>query len=75
MVLVDLRVHFVKASGRTAPKVFKLKVVEMEPRGTVEIAKKISLREMTTRQHFPGTHRVEVLINGVAHPGGSFDLA
>src|ERR671915_514619 len=30
-LLVDLRVHFVKANGRTSPKVLKLKELELEP--------------------------------------------
>jgi hypothetical protein len=29
---------------------------------------------MTTRRHQPGQHRVEVLVNGKAHPLGSFEL-
>jgi hypothetical protein len=54
--------------------VFKLKVIEFASQATVEVSKTIALREMTTRRHFPGTHRVEVLINGAAHPAGAFEL-
>ena len=34
----------------------------------------VSLAEMTTRKHYPGTHRVEALINGRVEPLGSFAL-
>jgi hypothetical protein len=46
------------------PKVFTLKELELEPRGFARLAKTISLAQHTTRTHYPGLHRVEVLVNG-----------
>ncbi|MEQ1883121.1 MAG: DNA alkylation repair protein, partial [Burkholderiales bacterium] len=63
-VLVDFRIHFVKANGATSAKVFKLKTVEVAPKETVRLSKKVSLREMTTRKHYPGVHKVEAMLNG-----------
>jgi 3-methyladenine DNA glycosylase AlkC len=74
-VLVDLRVHFVKANGAARPKVFKMKSVELAPRESVRLAKKVSLAEMTTRKHYPGKHVVEAVVNGRVHPLGAFELA
>jgi len=71
-LLIDFRVHFVKAGGGTSPKVFKLTTVELAPGESVPLRKKISLRQMTTRKHYPGEHRVDVLVNGVAFPAGEF---
>jgi aerobic-type carbon monoxide dehydrogenase small subunit (CoxS/CutS family) len=65
-LLVDLAVHFVKASGQTAPKVFKLKRVVLSPRGKVEFGTGISLKVHTTRKPRPGTHTVDIIINGAA---------
>ena len=73
-VLVDFRIHFVKASGRSSPKTFKLRSLELGPGEAVRLAKKVSLVEMTTRKHHPGTHRVEALCNGQAFPLGAFKL-
>ena len=73
-VLVDFCIHYVKASGQTAPKVFKLKTATLASGQAVAFAKRVSLAQMTTRVHHPGTHRVEVLVNGVAQPLGSFEL-
>jgi 3-methyladenine DNA glycosylase AlkC len=72
--LVDLRVHYVKARGQHAAKVFKLKMAEIPPGEAVAFGKSISLADMTTRRHHPGEHPVEVLVNGQARPLGSFDL-
>lgn len=74
-VLVDLRVHFVKANGKSSPKVFKLKVLDLQPKTTVRLSKTISLAAMTTRKHYPGVHRVEVVTNGTTQALGQFELA
>ncbi len=72
---VDLRIHFVKAGGRKGPKVFKVREVELDPGERVAVSKVVSLRQQTTRTHHPGTHRVEIIVNGTGHPLGSFELA
>ena len=73
-VLVDLAVHYVKANGQTRAKVFKLTTLELAPGQTVQLSKKLSLAEMTTRKHYPGAHPVAVLLNGQAQPLGAFEL-
>lgn len=74
-VLVDLRVHFIKSNRKGSPKVFKLKAVELAPKEVIHMRKTISLADMTTRKHYPGSHKVEVLLNGSARRLGAFDLA
>jgi len=71
-VLADLRVHYMKASGKTAPKVFKLKAVELAAKDSLHIEKKLSLANLTTRKHYPGMHRVDVMLNGRAIRIGDF---
>jgi 3-methyladenine DNA glycosylase AlkC len=73
-VLADLRVHFVKANGAARAKVFKLKALQLEPRAAVSLRKKLSLADLTTRKHYPGVHRVEVVVNGRARAIGKFEL-
>lgn len=73
-LLVDAAVHFVKAKGNGVPKVFKLKRIALPPRGTVEMSARISLAVHTTRRPRPGTHVVDVLVNGVAMRAGSFQV-
>jgi 3-methyladenine DNA glycosylase AlkC len=73
-LLIDLRIHFVKANRKTSPKVFKLKTVELAPRETIQLGKSISLADMTTRKHYSGNHLIEILLNGQTFPLGSFEL-
>ncbi len=72
--LVDLRVHFVKANGETSPKVFKGAELELAPGEEAIVRKTVSVRQHSTRKHYPGTHTVEVLVNGDTRPGATFEL-
>src|SRR5215211_2648169 len=72
--VVDYRVHFVKANGNTAPKVFKLAIVELEPGEATGFRRRLSLQQRTTRTHHPGLHRVEALVNGMAYALGEFEF-
>ena len=73
-VLVDCCVHYVKANGQTSGKVFKLKTLELAGRETVPLRKRLSLAQKSTRKHYAGLHRVDVLLNGQAQVLGSFEL-
>lgn len=74
-ILVDFRIHFVKANGKTGAKVFKLKSLDLGPKESTRVGKKVSLAEMTTRKHYAGEHKVDALINGRTVQLGKFHLA
>ena len=71
-LLVDIAVHFVKASGKKSRKVFKLKRVTLPPRAGEAFRATVSLKVHTTRKPHPGVHDVDVIVNGKTHPIGSF---
>jgi 3-methyladenine DNA glycosylase AlkC len=73
-LLVDIAVHFVKANGRTAPKVFKLKRITLPPRAREELQTTVSLAVHTTRKPRPGRHAVDVIVNGHASRVATFDV-
>jgi 3-methyladenine DNA glycosylase AlkC len=70
----DLRIHFVKATGRTSPKVFKMGTADLAAGSSTRLTKSVSLAQHSTRTHHPGRHDVEAIVNGTAHPVGSFTL-
>ena len=70
-LIVDYVVHFVKANGKTSPKVFKLRTLTLERGETVTLNATFSLVEMTTRKHYPGKHRIEAVVNGARQPLGA----
>lgn len=74
-LLVDLGVHFVKSNGGTAPKVFKLRRIELPAKGGFTFEKTISFAEHTTRTPRAGEHRFDVRVNGVIFDGEGFQVA
>lgn len=73
-LVIDYAVHFVKASGKTQPKVFKLKSIDLAPGKHQRIAKSHSFQPITTRKYYEGEHHIELLINGISHGQQSFML-
>ncbi len=63
-LIVDYRIHFLKASGKSSPKVFKLKTLELRPKEKILIQKAHHLKEITTMVFRSGTHLVDIQING-----------
>jgi len=58
----------------TNPKVFKGAELTLKARDVATVGKSVSLAQHSTRKHYPGTHRVEVMLNGVSHPGDEVEL-
>lgn len=73
-VVIDYAIHHVKANGKTSPKVFKLRTLEIAPGETVEFVKRHAIRPITTRKYYPGEHAVEVLVNGKSYGVETFAL-
>jgi 3-methyladenine DNA glycosylase AlkC len=73
-LLVDVAVHFVKAREDVAAKVFKIKRIVLPPRGKAQLRTSFSLAVHTTRVPRPGTHAVDVIVNGKARRAGSFEV-
>ena len=71
---MDMAVHFVKARGEAAPKVFKLKRISLPKGGKVELQTRVSLAVHTTRKPKPGVHAVDVIVNGATTRIGSFQV-
>jgi len=73
-LVVDYAVHYVKKSGGTSKKVFKLKEIGLPPGGRKELSISQDVRDFTTRKHYPGHHRVELVVNGETVAEGGFEL-
>ena len=63
-LMIDYVMHFMKANGQLRPKVFKLARRQIGPGATIDISRKHSFRAISTRVYYPGSHAVEIQING-----------
>lgn len=66
-------VEYVKANGKTAPKRFHLPE-RKEFIGDEVISWSVTVKDFTTRKHYPGYHRVSILVNGEERASGGFML-
>lgn len=64
-LVVDYVIHFVKANKTKAPKVFKLKTTELSSKEKMTFSKNHHIKEITTRDYYPGIHILEIQVNGV----------
>jgi 3-methyladenine DNA glycosylase AlkC len=73
-LVIDYAVHYVKKNGSPSRKVFKLKGCTLAPGEVLEISRRQTVRDFSTRVHYPGRHDVELLVNGETAARGFFDL-
>jgi len=73
-LMVDAVVFFRKARGHASPKVLKLRTAQLAAGDSMGIRRKISLAPMSTRRIYPGTHAVEVQINGSRFERREFEV-
>lgn len=73
-LVIDYAVHYVKRTGATTPKVFKWKTLQLPAGGRLHLDRHHALRDLSTRRHHPGRHRIELMVNGVVRAEASFEL-
>ena len=75
-MLIDYVIDFVKANGKTAPKVFKFKVVQGKANVSLSLRKAHHFKKgATTFTHYPGAHRISLQVNGRIVAGQDFTLS
>jgi 3-methyladenine DNA glycosylase AlkC len=73
-LVIDYAIDYVKASGGTSAKVFKLKTFDLPAQGCISLSRSQSIRELTTRRHYAGRHAVHLLVNGERLGSTAFDI-
>ena len=64
LAILDYAVHHLGARGEPRPKVFKWKQVELAPGETASLSRQHSLKPVTTRRYYPGSHKIDIRVNG-----------
>ena len=73
--MIDYVIHYQKANGKLAPKVFKwLDRKEVLTSGN-DFQKKHSFKAISTRKYYPGLHRIEIIMNGITKAEAEFELS
>jgi len=70
---VEYAIHFKKATGKSGMKVFKITENSYD-KNTASFSAKHSFKDLSTRKHYPGEHKIAIIINGVQKVTKIFEL-
>lgn len=73
-LVVDYRIHYARAGGKTGEKVFKLKTFDLAAGDIAALAIHQTIKDFSTRRHYPGHHEVELIVNGQTMARAAFDI-
>ncbi|MCU0417391.1 MAG: DNA alkylation repair protein [Cytophagaceae bacterium] len=73
-IRLEYKIYFKKANGTLAGKVFKISEREYPPQFSADIDKKHTIKFITTRQYYKGTHEVAIVVNGKVGEKQPFEL-
>lgn len=63
-LIVQFCIHYVKQSGERSPKVFHLKELTLKAGERIHFTKSHRFQDFTTRKHFSGEHKLDIIVNG-----------
>ena len=69
---IEYGIDYLTGTGKTSSKVFKIKEMTLPPGAKESILRRQRFTDFTTRKHYPGQHRLKILINGIALAEQSF---
>lgn len=64
-VRVSYAVHFRRPGDKASRKVFAWKIVDIKPKGMLQLEKKHAFAQLSTRKHYEGPHDIHIIVNGV----------
>ncbi|TNE81490.1 MAG: DNA alkylation repair protein [Bacteroidetes bacterium] len=71
---LEYKVHYLKKNGSYSGKVFKLSETQVAGEKHIAQDKEQAFHDLTTRVHYPGTHKLELIANGASVGEFSFEL-
>lgn len=73
-VRVEYRIYFVKATGKTSPKIFQVGTYTLAPAQHMSFSRKHKFTDLTTRRHHKGAHKLAIVVNGKELAAAGFML-
>lgn len=72
--VIDFAIHFKKANGKLAPKVFKLAEKRFKQSESVAFTKWHPIKPISTRTYYAGIQKLEIIVNGKPVAMKDFEL-
>ncbi len=73
-VRLEYGIDYVKANGGRSRRIFQISELSLGENGQKFYTKKHSFADVSTRKHYPGTHSVTLIVNGVRRGPLDFEV-
>ena len=73
-VRLEYGIDYVKSNGKRNRKIFQISEISLKANGKKHYVKKHSFADLSTRKHYPGTHSITLIVNGVDRGKLDFEL-
>lgn len=71
---LEYAIYYVKMNGKSSRKIFQLSTKVYQPNNTYFFGKKQSFKNLTTRKHHLGEHKIAIIVNGVEYAAATFNV-
>ena len=71
---LEYGIDFVKSSGKRSRKIFQLSETTLKKNEKKHYTRKQSFADVSIRKHYPGTHSITLIVNGVEQGSLDFEL-
>jgi 3-methyladenine DNA glycosylase AlkC len=71
---LDYAIDYLSSTGKTSRKVFIISNIKVDSDQQIHFAKNQRFQDFTTRKHYPGAHRLEILVNGIPRAELTFEV-
>jgi len=63
-IRIEYSIAYIKANGSSAKKIFQLSEFLLKPKTEKQFKRKQWFKELSTRKHYPGNHKITIIVNG-----------
>lgn len=73
-IRLEYKIDYVKANGRTSGKVFQISEFTLSANTSKQFKRKQWFKQLSTRVHHPGKHKITIIVNGEKKDNITLDL-
>ena len=74
IIRIEYFIYFIKSNGKPSRKIFKISESKLAHGTTKSIRKKHNFKDLTTRKHYHGIHKIALVVNGKEVAENEFEL-
>ncbi|MCF8260074.1 MAG: DNA alkylation repair protein [Melioribacteraceae bacterium] len=73
-VRLEYKIHFMNKSGNYSVRIFKISESNINAAEKKEVTRNQNFADLTIRKHYPGKHKLEIVVNGITKAVQEFEV-